>query len=91
MVWEIFTKNDGNTKNDGKPEVEGLFFTGWDGKFLKSLDIVGRGVLTALFYEDPPLPTLPPFSHFVQPFSPSLPYHLQPPPPLFFLLSCFFG
>ena len=51
-----------------------------DGKILKTLYIVGSGVLTPLFYEDPPiLPTLPPF------------FHLQPPPPMFFLLSCFLG
>ena len=49
-----------------------------DGKFLKSLDIVDRGVLTPLFYEDPPYP-------------PQLSCHLQPPPPLFFVLSCFFS
>ena len=34
------------------------------GEFLKSLYIVGRGVLTPLFYEDS-LYCLPPFSNFV--------------------------
>ena len=35
------------------------FYNGGDGKFLKSLQIVGRRVLTTLFYEDPPIfPTL---------------------------------
>ena len=45
----------------------GCFIIG-NGKFLKSLYIVGRGVLTPLFYEDPPiLPTPLSFSNFVQP------------------------
>ena len=49
--------------------------------------IVGRGVLTPLFYEAPlyslPPPPPHPFSNFVQP--PPFPCHLQPPPPLLFL------
>ena len=51
-------------------------------------------VLTLPFYEDPPLCCLPPhpFFRFCQHTpSPPLPCHLQPPPPLFFLLSCFYG
>ena len=60
----------------------------------KSLYIVGRGVLTPLFYEHPPpllyclTPSLPVFK-----FCPTapLPCHLQHPFPLSFLLSCFFG
>ena len=57
--------------------------------------IVGRGVLTPpppLFYEDPLLYYLAPhypFLNFVQPHP--LPCHLQFPPLLLFLLSCFFG
>ena len=57
------------------------FYHGGDGKFLNSLQIVGRRVLTTLFYEDPYI-AYPPFSDFVQP----LPCHLQSPLPLFFLL-----
>ena len=33
----------------------GVGFIMGDGKFLKSIYIVGRGVLTPLFYEDPPV------------------------------------
>lgn len=43
---------------------------GGSGKFLRSFYIVGRGVLTLLFYEDLPpiLPNpIPFFSNFVQP------------------------
>ena len=43
-----------------------------DGKFLKSLYIVGRGVLTPLFYEDLHILPIPPFSKVVQP-SPNFP------------------
>ena len=39
------------------------FYNGGDGKFLKSLQIVGRRVLTTLFYEDP-LYCLPSFFRF---------------------------
>ena len=47
--------------------------------------IVGRGVLTPLFYEDPPiiLPT-PLFSNIVLKY-----IRRQPPPPLLFMFSCF--
>ena len=46
--WEVFTANGGSQE--------------WgDGKFLKSLNIVDRGVLTPLFYEDPTILPIPPF------------------------------
>ena len=35
-----------------KPGMGGWFYNG-DGKFLKSLYIIARGVLTPLFYEEP--------------------------------------
>ena len=54
--WEIFTRNGG----------EGCFVMG-DGKFLKSLDIVDRGVLNPLSYEDPPILPIPPFSNVAHP------------------------
>ena len=76
--WEIFTRNGREARNGG------------DGKFSKSLDIVDRGVLIPLFYEDPTMLPSPPFSNVVHP-SPQLPCHIQLPPPLFFLLSCFFS
>ena len=57
---------------------------GWGLKFLY---IIGRCMLTPLFYDEPSL--LPTLSFFK--FCPTFSYHLQPPPPLFFLLSCFFG
>ena len=41
--------------------------------------IVGRRVLTPLFYEDPPILPTPPFSNFIQPHP--LSCRLQPPPP----------
>ena len=47
------------------------------GKFLNSLYIVGRGVLTPLFSEDP-LYWLPPFFQFCS--SLPFPFHLQPHP-----------
>ena len=64
------------------------FIIGYE-KFLKSLYIVGRGVLTPLVYEDPLycLPT--PFSNFAQ--APPTFWSSLAPLPLFFLLSCFFG
>ena len=37
------------------------FYNGRDGKSLKSLYIVGRGVLTPLFYEDLPILPIAPF------------------------------
>ena len=76
--WEIFTRNGREARNGG------------DGKFSKSLDIVDRGVLIPLFYEDPTMLPIPPFSNVVH-SSPQLPCHIQLPPPLFFLLSCFFS
>ena len=39
----------------------GWFYNGGNGKFLKSLYIVGRGVLTPSFYEDLPILPIPPF------------------------------
>ena len=48
-----------------------------DGKFLKSLYIVGRGVLTPLFYEDLHILPIPPFSKVVQP-SPKFPVTSNP-------------
>ena len=66
--WEIFTRN-----------VGGWFYNGRDGKFLKSLYLVGRWVLTLLFYEEPPYiayylffkfcPTLPHFRVTSSPYS----------------------
>ena len=44
---EIFTKNVGEARN----ERVGLIMGGWD-IFKVSLNIVGRGVLTHLLYED---------------------------------------
>ena len=83
--WKIFTRNA------GKPGMEGGWF--YNREMGKALYIVGRGVPTLLFYEDPPtLPTPPHFSNFVtHPSPPPLPCHLQPPPTLIFLLPCFFG
>ena len=70
----------------------GLFYNGGNGKFLKSLYTVCRGVLTPLFYEDAPILPTPLFSNFVQHHPlPPLPCHPQPPPPMFFLLPCFFA
>ena len=51
--------------------------------------VVGRGVLTPLFYEDPPA-LLTPLVNFLQ-MPPSHPYHLQYPLPLLFPLSFIFG
>ena len=49
----------------------GGVYNGKDGKFFKSLYIVGRVVLTPLFYENlPTSPTPSPFSNFVPPPSP---------------------
>ena len=53
----------------------GWFYNGRDGKFLKSLQIVGRGVLIPLFYEDP-LYSLPSFFKFCPTTSPT---SLSPP------------
>ena len=49
--------------------------------------IVGRGILTPLFYEDSPIMPNPPFSNP----PPPLPCRLQASSPRFVLLSCFFG
>ena len=38
----------------GESQEWGVGFIMGDGEFSKSLYIVGRGVLTSLFYEDPP-------------------------------------
>ena len=103
--WWIFSKMavmEGGEKfllEMGKPGMGGgWFYNGWDGKFFKSLYIVGRGVLIRQFYEDPTLisRTSPPFffqilANPTPPPPPPLPCHLQPPPQRFFLLSCFFG
>ena len=60
---------------------------GWNlDKFLKSLYIVGRGVLTLLFYEDPPiLPVASLFKCCPHPPPPST--SLSPPTPTFTALS----
>ena len=51
----------------GSQEWGGWFFNGVDGKLLKSLYIVGRGVLTSLFYEDLPYIAYPLFTNVVHP------------------------
>ena len=71
----------------------GLFIMG-DVKFLKSLYIVGRRVLTPLFYEDLPYISKFPFFKFFPPPPPPLSLlscHLQPLTQLLFLLTYFFG
>ena len=50
---------------------------GGNGKFLKYLDIVGRRVLTPLFYQDPPILPILLFSNVVHPQT-----SLSPPTPL---------
>ena len=78
----------GSNGGDGKflPEmVGGWFYNGGDEKFFVSLLSWQTGSI---------LPTPPPpssFFKFCPTPSPLLPCHLQPPPQLFFLLSCFFG
>ena len=55
--WEIFTRNRGRGRGGRGAGMGGR-------KFLKSLYMVGRKVLTPLFHEDPSppiLPTPPPF------------------------------
>ena len=52
--WEIFTRNGGRARGG-----EVGFIMGGMGNF-KSLDIVDRGVLTPLFYEDPTILPIPP-------------------------------
>ena len=71
-----------------------LIYHAWLGNWSQGISFCiyfGRGVRTLLFYEDRPpppiLPTLPPFSNFVQPL---LPCCHQPQPSLLFLLPCFF-
>ena len=51
-----------------------------DGKFFKSLYIVGRGLLTPLFYKDPLSWLSPTFSNFVQPPSPFPQFPVSPIP-----------
>ena len=69
----------------------GIGFIMGDMKFLKSIHTVGRGWLTPYFTKTSSLYCLPPsFSNFVHHFF-YFPFLLQPPPWLFFLLSCFFG
>ena len=65
--WEIFTRNRGEAR-DGRA----VGFAMRDDKYLKSLDIVERGVLTPLFYEDPSILPIPPFSNVVHPSSTSI-------------------
>ena len=50
--------------NERSQEWRGWFYNWGNGKILKSLYIVGRGVLAALFYEDPLYIAYP--SHFFQ-------------------------
>ena len=61
--WEIITSNEGEARNGGQE----LILKWGDGKFLKSLYRVGRGVLTPLFYEDPVILPIPPFPNVVHP------------------------
>ena len=68
--WEI------STRNGGKPVMGGWFYNEGMGN---SLYILGRGVLTPLFYRDPPLYCQPPLFKFCP--------HLTPIPlPCHFLL-----
>ena len=61
---DIFTQNGEETRNlGGKQELEGWFYNGGDGKLLKSLYIVGRGVCWPLIFWRPP----PPASLYSQP------------------------
>ena len=69
----------------GSQEWGEWFYNRGDGKFLKSLYIVGIGVQTPLFYEDPPiLPTPTPISNFVEP--PSTYLSLPTPTPVVLFL-----
>ena len=77
--WEIFTRNGGG----GRQEWGGWFYNGGGGKFLKSLKIVDRGMLTPLFYEDPPMYPISPFSNVAHP----PPTSLSPPTPTSTVLS----
>ena len=62
-----------------------------NGKFLKPLYIVGKGVLTPYFLKFPLYCLLLPFPYFcLPPPLPPLPCHLQPSSPLLFLLFCLF-
>ena len=78
----------------GSQEWQALY---WDGKVLKSLYIVSRGVLTLLFYEYHIYCLSPLFQILSTSSSPTSPLphfpitHNLPPPSLFFLFSCFFG
>ena len=51
--WKFFTRTGGSQEWRWGGGGGGWWFYNGDGKFLKSLYIVGRGVLTPLFYEDP--------------------------------------
>ena len=54
--------------------------------------IVGRGILSPLIlWRPPPPPILPTPTFSILSNPPCLLCHLQPLPPLIFLLSCFFG
>ena len=62
FFWEMGGMGKARNGLGGK-EGGSWFYHGGDGKFLKSLQIVGRRVLTTLFYEDP-LYCLPSFFRF---------------------------
>ena len=80
---EIFTRNWGEARNK-----EG---TGGLGTFKVLLHSWQKGANPLILWRLPYIAyPLPAFSNFVH-SSPPLPCHLQPQPPLFFLLSCFFG
>ena len=85
-----FFKNGSNGR-DGKFLLEMGRSQEWGGGVLSLHS--WQGVITPLFYEEPLycLPHPPFFFKFCPCPSPPLPCHLQPPPHLFFLLSCFFG
>ena len=70
---------------DGKflLEMGGKARNGGDGKLLKSFDIVDRGVPTPLFYKDPTILPIPPFSNVVH----STPTSLSHPTPTSTVLS----
>ena len=68
--------------------VVGFIVGGWD-IFMKSLDIVYRGMLTPLFYEDVPLLPIPPFSNVAHTPSPTpTSLSLQTLPPLHCSFCC---
>ena len=55
----MFIRNGGEAREGGGGRVGFTMGRGWE--ILKFLYIVGRGVLTPLFYEDPPIFSIPPF------------------------------